>query len=162
MSLLIRQAERQDIFQIHKLVSSASIDDESLLNRGLADIAAHIDTFLVGEVDGALVGCVAIHPYSPRLCEVRSQVIDTRFQGCGWGSVILRAAVEAGLARYSCVWIDAKKPDYFLRTFGGRAISRFRMPAGVLFKKLRWVFGQERDRWIPSLTGRFTLLEMKA
>lgn len=160
MGLLIRKAERSDVFVIHRLVSAASIDDDSLLNRTATDISEYIDSFLVGEMDGEIMGCVAIHPYSSELCEVRSHVIDKRYRGSGLGTRLIMAAVQQAGERYPRVWTDAKKADFFVKTLGFTEIPRTRMPLSILLQKLRWVFAQERNRWIPSLTGRFTLLEL--
>lgn len=161
MNILIRKAERKDVFDIHRLVSEASLDDDSLLYRSIKDINYFLDTFLVGEVDGVIAGCVAVHSYSRDLCEVRSHVVDPNYRGKGVGIALLRQALAQAKKQFPKIWMDAKKISMLVDLFGFEPISRTKMPFSVLLVKLRWVFNQDFDRWVPSLTGRFTLLELK-
>ncbi|MEM7698494.1 MAG: amino-acid N-acetyltransferase, partial [Verrucomicrobiota bacterium] len=58
----LRGATRNDVDELRLLIHRA-VEDEQLLPRSRAELIAHVDDYLVMEIDGHVVGCVAVHYY---------------------------------------------------------------------------------------------------
>ena len=62
---------------------------------------------LVGEVDGAVVGCVALKPLDDGACEMKRLFVDRAMHGRGVGQALARAIVERARALgYRCMRLD--------------------------------------------------------
>lgn len=94
---VVRAAMSSDAGEIHELVARFA-ESGLLLPRSADDIAVAIDDYVVvADEHGRVMGCAALHEYSPSLGEVGSVVVAPEAQGRGLGSIAVRG-VE-GIAR---------------------------------------------------------------
>jgi amino-acid N-acetyltransferase len=94
---VVRSAMSSDAGEIHELVSRFA-EAGLLLPRSADAIAVAIDDYVVvSDQHGRVMGCAALHEYSPSLAEVGSVVVAPEAQGRGLGSIAVRG-VE-GIAR---------------------------------------------------------------
>jgi amino-acid N-acetyltransferase len=95
---LIRAARVSEIVSM-----SALFEDEvragRMLPRDPAEVAAHIDNWLVAEENGRIVGCVSLVFFNQELCEVRSLAVHSNHRGNGLGGDLIRAAVDMARTR---------------------------------------------------------------
>jgi amino-acid N-acetyltransferase len=158
MTCLVRAATVNDVAPIAACLAS-NRSDRALFLRAPADVLRHLYDFLVAEDPAQeVVGCAALHYHRPDCAEVLSVAVLPAAQGQGIGAVLVRETVGRARSRAtSQLWLATAKPEYFAR-FGFTAISRYALPAAVLFAKLRQVFAQPPLRWPPALLGRFTFM----
>lgn len=89
----IRNAKISDAKVINALISSYAEMDRMLF-RSLADIYENLQTFIVAELDGSIVGCCALEVIWADLAEIKSLAIDEAYKGKGIGRGLVAAAVE--------------------------------------------------------------------
>ncbi|MEM9283599.1 MAG: amino-acid N-acetyltransferase, partial [Verrucomicrobiota bacterium] len=90
----VRPATRLDVDEIHLLIHRA-MEDEQLVSRSRSDILASIEDFVVVEVDGNVVGCVAVHHYSEeKQAELACLFVKKGHTDQGYGSTLVDAAVQ--------------------------------------------------------------------
>jgi amino-acid N-acetyltransferase len=95
--MIIREARVPDAQSINMLISShAEID--RMLFRSMPDIYENLQTFLVAEEAGRVVGCCAIQVIWSDLAEVKSLAVATDWFGKGIGKSLVMAAVEKAKA----------------------------------------------------------------
>lgn len=92
-SVIIREALLDDVDAIFTLMEPY-IKKGDLLPRSKDDITDHIRNFIVAEIEGKVVGCMAIKFYSKEMVEFRSLVVDINFQGKGIGSKLVNKGIE--------------------------------------------------------------------
>ncbi|MGB9621994.1 MAG: N-acetyltransferase [Brevinematia bacterium] len=92
-TLIIREASLEDVDSIFNLMKPF-VDKGDLLPRSKDDITDHIRNFIVAEVDGKVVGSMAIKFYSREMVEFRSLVVDVNFQGKGIGAKLVNEGIE--------------------------------------------------------------------
>jgi amino-acid N-acetyltransferase len=158
MPFFVRAATINDVAPIAASLA-ANASDPALFLRAPTDVMRRLHEFMVAE-DPAhnIVGCAALHFYRPDSAEILSVAVLPPAQGQGIGALLMREAVARALTRgASQLWLATAKPQYFER-FGFVPISRFALPATVLFAKLHQVFTQPVVRWLPALVGRFTFM----
>ena len=90
----VRPASRDDVDEIHLLIHRA-MEDEQLVARSRADLLAAISDFIVVEIDGNLVGCVAVHPYpDENKAELACLFVKKGHTDQGYGELLVEAAME--------------------------------------------------------------------
>lgn len=90
---MIRKAAVPDAQGIQKLVNSFANRD-AMLPRALNTIYENIRDFHVLEdSDGQIIGCCALHVTWGDLAEVRSLAVDDRYQGKGYGQLLVAACL---------------------------------------------------------------------
>jgi amino-acid N-acetyltransferase len=89
----VRSAKISDAKAINTLISSYAEMDRMLF-RSLADIYENLQTFIVAELDGKIVGCCALEVIWADLAEIKSLAIDEGYKGKGIGRELVAAAVE--------------------------------------------------------------------
>jgi amino-acid N-acetyltransferase len=161
MNTIVRAACTADVVGIVATLT-ANASDPALFLRGAADIGRHIEDFFVAEdADLRLVGCGAVHRYTPQCAEILSVAVPPSAQGRGVGTLLMGEAMRRGLSRPTRqLWLATAKPRYFAQ-FGFVRISRYALPLAVLFAKLRQVVQQPPNRCLPALFGRFTFMEYR-
>ena len=87
----IRSANEGDISEVLSIIQSAILDDE-LIPRELSDISAKIKDFYVLEIDGNVVGTVAIHS-SSNISELACLFVKKSHEGVGYGKRLVGHAV---------------------------------------------------------------------
>jgi amino-acid N-acetyltransferase len=89
----VRSAKISDVKAINALISSYAEMDRMLF-RSLADIYENLQTFIVAELDGSIVGCCALEVIWSDLAEIKSLAVDGAYMGKGIGVRLVTAAVE--------------------------------------------------------------------
>ena len=88
----IRSANEGDMSEVLSIIQSAILDDE-LIPRELSDISAKIKDFYVLEIDGNVVGTVAIH-LSRNISELACLFVKKSHEGVGYGKRLVGHAVD--------------------------------------------------------------------
>ena len=93
----IRKARKDEVAQLYHLIRS-SIDKEELASRDMESIENSIDSFYVYEIDGNLIGCVAIieYPEKPDTIEISSLYVHPLYQRQGIGLKLVNFACHTG------------------------------------------------------------------
>lgn len=89
----IRSAKIPDAKTICALINYYAEHDKMLF-RPLADIYENLQTFLVADADGAVVGCCALEIIWSDLAEIKSLAVDEARRSMGVGTMLVQAAVE--------------------------------------------------------------------
>jgi len=141
-------------------VLRANRDDNSLFQQPEHQVKRTLGDFLVSVGPGdEVTGCAALHWHSSDNAEILAVAVSPGLQGQGVGGRLLKECVAEAWRTNPDVqlWLATAKPGYFAR-FGFHPVSRFRLPAGVLWTKLRLILQQPAGRWIPAIAGRHTFM----
>lgn len=155
----IESAEEKDTQAIVSIFI-ANQDDPGLFQEPESEVRRNLGDFsVVRDTDGRVVACAGLHSDSPELAEVYGVAVLPELQGRGIGAKLMGKCKERAVAsQRSHLWLATVKPEYFQR-YSFRPISRWSLPASVLLRKLRQVFQQPVQRWIPALFGRHTFMK---
>jgi len=137
---LARRARTIDVQAIKKLVEGYA-DRDILLAKDLVTLYEDVQEFWVAELDGALVGCGALHVLWEDIAEIRTVAVRPDAQGRGIGSAIVRALVgvarELGLKRVFVLTFEAE----FFASHGFSEISGTPVPPEV-YEEMRRSYDQ--------------------
>ncbi len=90
--ITVVHAEEQDIAAIAEL-NNLFAPDGLTLHRSPAFVTSHLQDYqVVRDVDGSVIGCVALDEYSPSLVELVSLAVSPCAQGQGIGRHLIAAA----------------------------------------------------------------------
>lgn len=107
----IREARTGDVAIIRHLIDTYSAD-RILLSKATVTLFEDIQEFYVVEVDGAVVGCGALHVLWEDLAEVRTLAVDLKHRGRGIGDLLLRRLLQQarhlGVARVFCLTFEVE------------------------------------------------------
>jgi amino-acid N-acetyltransferase len=102
-----------------------------MLPRTLPQLYEHIRDFHVAEVEGEILGCVALHVFDADLAEVKSLAVAESAQGLGVGSLLvercLAEARELGLSRVFALVLR----ESLFRRLGFRVVAKEELPQKV-------------------------------
>jgi amino-acid N-acetyltransferase len=105
----IREARTADVHAIRHLVDEYAAD-RILLSKATVTLYEDLQEFYVAEVDGAVVGCGALHVLWEDLAEVRTLAVDTKFRRRGIGDLLLLRLLEQarhlGVSRVFCLTFE--------------------------------------------------------
>jgi amino-acid N-acetyltransferase len=126
----IRRATRKDARGIATL-TKASIENEELLPRSLAEIEHQVGDFYVFDVDGNLAGCVAVHPYPAEgQAELACLCVSAKYENQGIGGRLMQyveeQARQAGLQELFC--LSTQAVNYFVQKGGFRLATPDDLP----------------------------------
>lgn len=111
--VVVRRATTHDVRAIRDLVRPLA-GDRVLLNKEAVAYYEAVPEFRVAEVDGAVVGCGAVHVMWDDLAEIRTLAVAGSHLGLGVGSRILEALVADartfGVSRLFCLTFEV---DFF-------------------------------------------------
>jgi amino-acid N-acetyltransferase len=126
----IRNAKISDAVTIHELVNCYA-ELERMLFRSLADIYEKLQTFIVADMDGKVVGCCALEIIWADLAEIKSLAVNEQYIGRGIGSKLAEAAVkkaaEIGVLR---VFALTLVPKFFVKS-GFEIVEKESLPMKV-------------------------------
>ena len=126
----VRKACAADGPAIQKLLAHFASRGE-LLHRTLNEVYQHLRDFVVGEVEGRVVGVCALWLYWEDLAEVRSLAVDDAYAGRGLGKALVAAclaeAAELGIRR---VFALTYRPGFFER-LGFRILDKRELPQKI-------------------------------
>ncbi len=140
--IIIRKPFVEEAEAINALMSRHA-DTGLILQRDVDEIRNSIDTFIIAEKDGAVIGSVSRYDYGQGLYEVRSLVVTESMGKTGIGSVLVRTLIRT-LKREGAKKIFALtySPDFF-RKNGFTEVARETLPEKI-WKDCR--FCKDRDR----------------
>jgi len=110
----IRNAKISDVKAIQALIGSYAELDRMLF-RSLADIYENLQTFIVAELDGDIVGCCSLDIIWADLAEIKSLAVNGANKQKGFGKAMVIAALERaaelGVPRVFALTLE---PDFFV------------------------------------------------
>ena len=131
----IRSARTADVATIKALVDGYA--GRVLLAKETVTLYESVQEFLVGELDGEVVGCGALHVLWEDLGEIRTVAVDPRAVGRGVGHAIVSALVargrDLGLRRIFVLTFEEK----FFARHGFTEIDGTPVPPDVFAAMLR-------------------------
>ena len=65
-----------------------------MLFRSMADIYEKLQTFVIADIDGKVVGCCALEVIWADLAEIKSLAVEEKYQKAGIGRQIVQAAIK--------------------------------------------------------------------
>ena len=113
----IRRARATDASEISALIEQY-VAAGTLLPRTPEFCAERSLEFLVATLDGHVVGCVHLDEYSPSLAEIRSLVVDPRWQGRGIGATLVHAVERLAAVREYALLFAVSNNEEFFRSQG--------------------------------------------
>jgi amino-acid N-acetyltransferase len=157
--MTIESAEEKDAQAIVSIFI-ANQDDPGLFQEPESEVKRNLRDFsVVRDADGKAIACAGLHRDSAELAEVYGVAVLPELQGRGIGAMLIRKCKErAAASQLTHLWLATVKPEYFQR-YSFRPISRWSLPASVLLRKVRQVFLQPVQRWVPALLGRHTFMK---
>ncbi|HCF95010.1 MAG TPA: N-acetyltransferase [Verrucomicrobia bacterium] len=128
----IRHAHENDVPGIAEIINYYARSN-LLLPRSEASVAQALGGFLVASdpETGALLGTSALHPYSPKLAEVRSLTVHPEAQGLGIGSRLVRACMEEAKNREFERLFALTYQIVFFHKLGFQVVSKQTLPEKV-------------------------------
>ncbi|WP_061291491.1 amino-acid N-acetyltransferase [Herbidospora cretacea] len=119
----VRRARTPDVRAIRRFVDSYSGSGPRLLKKSTVTLYEDVQEFWVAEVDGAVVGCGALHVLWEDLAEIRTVAVDPAARGMGVGHEIVAALIatarELGVRRVFCLTFEVA----FFERHGFREIN---------------------------------------
>ena len=126
----IRHAKTSDVKAINALISSYAERDRMLF-RSLADIYENLQTFIVAELDGSVVGCCALEVIWSDLAEIKSLAVDATYKEKGIGRMLVTAAAEQatdlGIPKVFALTLE---PEFFKKA-GFQVVEKETLPMKV-------------------------------
>jgi amino-acid N-acetyltransferase len=89
----VRHARVSDAKAIGALINYYAEHDKMLF-RSLAEIYENLQTFLVAENDGQVLGCCALEVVWSDLAEIKSLAVEVSHRSRGVGTALVRAALD--------------------------------------------------------------------
>ena len=127
---VIRKAKLTDVPRLVDLINRFAAE-RVLLPRTAADVCDRIREFTVAEENGEIVGCGALHFYTPELSEIRSLAVLPTIQGKGLGRKLTeRLLEEAAEQQLRQVFALTMVPEYFEK-LGFEPVSMQSLPMKV-------------------------------
>ena len=109
----VRNARVSDVRAINALISSYAERDRMLF-RSMADIYENLQTFIVAELDGEVVGCCGLEVIWSDLAEIKSLAVDGTKKAMGIGKMMVNAAIEqAAVLGVPRVFALTLEPEFF-------------------------------------------------
>lgn len=135
---MIRKATVADVKDIQGLVNSHA-DKGEMLPRSLGDTCDNIRDFWIYEMDGAMLGCCALHVTWVDLAEIKSLAVADDAQGRGVGTKLMNSCLEdaqqLGIRR---VFALTYKPGFFQKR-GFQQIDKGELPHKVWLECVKCV-----------------------
>jgi amino-acid N-acetyltransferase len=126
----VRSAEESDITAIVAIVAENARQGH-LLPRTAENIRASLSSWLVAEVEGAVVGIGSLLIMSPVLAEVRSLAVLPQYRAFGVGAAIVKGIVaEADRQGFPTVFALTRAVGFFLK-LGFTITDKERFPEKV-------------------------------
>jgi amino-acid N-acetyltransferase len=99
-----------------------------MLQRSEFELAENLRDFMVAATDGQVVGCCALHFYTPTMGEIRSLAVDPAFRQRGAGRKLVEGVLEEARASgLRSVFAFTYIPGFFAK-LGFREIERGALP----------------------------------
>ncbi|MHC4457047.1 MAG: N-acetyltransferase [Planctomycetota bacterium] len=126
----VRNAKISDVKAIYSLINYYAERDKMLF-RSMADIYENLQSFIIAELDGIIVGCCGLEIIWSDLAEIKSLAVDEANIGSGVGKSLVTAAVEKvsqlGLPQIFALTLD---PAFFEK-LGFKKVEKDALPMKV-------------------------------
>ena len=113
--LTVRSARTTDVADIRRLVDVYA-PRKILLDKATVTLYEDVQEFVIAELEGAIVGCGALHVIWEDLAEIRTLAVDPGVRGTGAGHSLLERLIvrarELGIHRLFCLTFEV---DFFAR-----------------------------------------------
>ena len=127
IDVAVRKAGMRDIHPMLRLINSYAADGV-MLPRTEFDMSENIRDFSVAYSGDRLLGCGALHFYTPTTAEVRSLAVDPEWKTHGIGRVIVEGLErEASENQLHAIFAFTYVPQFF-RKLGFHEIERGELP----------------------------------
>jgi amino-acid N-acetyltransferase len=125
--LLMRKARMRDIPEMLALINGYAAQG-TMLPRTDFELAEDVRDFVVAESGGAIVGCGALHIYTPSAAEVRSLAVDPHQKALGIGrKVVEELDREAAAYGLTSLFAFTYVPGFFAK-LGYTQVERGLLP----------------------------------
>jgi len=112
-------------------VKGSYAERDRMLFRSMADIYENLQTFIVAEADGNVVGCCALEIIWSDLAEIKSLAVDGANKEKGIGKMLVTTALEQadrlGVPRVFALTLE---PDFFEK-LGFEVVKKETLPMKV-------------------------------
>jgi len=126
----VRKATMSDIHALLKLINSYAADG-IMLPRTEFEMSENIRDFSVAYLGSQLIGCGALHFYTPTSGEVRSLAVDPSLKAHGVGKLMMEALeVEAVDNHLHAIFAFTYVPEFFQK-MGFQQVERGELPLKV-------------------------------
>jgi amino-acid N-acetyltransferase len=126
----VRKAAIRDIQPILGLINSYAAEG-LMLSRTEFDLSENIRDFSVAVLDGTIVGCGALHFYTPTTAEIRSLAVSKEASGAGIGrSIVATLEQEARENGLEAIFAFTYVTGFFAR-LGFLEVERGELPLKV-------------------------------
>lgn len=126
----VRSANVSDVKAIHALINCYAERDQMLF-RSMADIYKNLQTFIVVELDGQVIGCCALEIIWSDLAEIKSLAVEEAHKNEGVGTMLVNAAVEqARRLGLPNIFGLTLKPQFFEK-LGFKVVDKNSLPMKV-------------------------------
>ncbi|NEN84253.1 N-acetyltransferase [Paenibacillus elgii] len=92
-TLTCRQATAQDIDTLYDIIQGYA-EKGIMLPRTKETLSVQLDTFVVAEIDGQLVGCGSLTRLGQDLVEIRSLGVSDGYKGQGIGKALVNSLIH--------------------------------------------------------------------
>ena len=128
--LTVRKAAMRDIHPLLKLINGYA-SEGIMLPRTEFEMSENIRDFSVAYAGQQLVGCGALHYYTPTSGEVRSLAVEPSIKSRGIGRRVVEALEEEALENdLHAIFAFTYVPDFF-RRLGFQEVERGELPLKV-------------------------------
>ena len=111
----VRPAHIDDVAALDQFIEPF-VEDNRLLPRTYDELEDLVKTGFIAELEGMMVGFVALEIYSPKLAEIRSLAVAPLYQGRGIGKKLIQACIDlAKEKRILEVMAITAADDFFLK-----------------------------------------------
>jgi amino-acid N-acetyltransferase len=146
-----RNARIDDVKAIAALINCYAEHDKMLF-RSLADIYENLQTFVVAEAEGEVVGCCALEVVWADLAELKSLAVTPARKGEGIGRSLVDAVLEQarrlGVFRVFALTLEPR----FFQKMGFKVLEKDDLPMKVWSDCARCPKQQECDEVAVALT----------
>jgi len=127
---MIEKANVQDAKEIYGMIRK-SASKGAVLPRPLSEIYEHVREFFVFRQKDKIAGIAALHIVWEDIAEIRSLLVDKKYQKKGIGkNLVKRAVQEAAELNIPKVFALTREAKFFLR-LGFKEVSKNKLPQKV-------------------------------
>ncbi|MEN2997438.1 MAG: N-acetyltransferase [Brevinematia bacterium] len=128
--VVIREATPGDVDSIYELIKPF-VDKGELLHRSKDDILDHIRNFIIADIEGDVVGSMAMKFYSEEVVEFRTLAVKQELQKRGIGRMLVERGLEMAKAMGVKKVFVLTRSEEFFRKLGFREVSKEIFPEKV-------------------------------
>ena len=127
---VIRPLREDDIVELLGMISR-SVRNSTLVPRGYAEIEKNLRDYFVMDIDGNVVGCIALHSYpDSEMAEVACLYVKQAHEGLGYGIELVKHAQKQAHQRGAneVFALTNRAADFFQRQLGYQEIPMEELP----------------------------------